>query len=69
PDEEAIDALVRDFLDSEVPVLCVDYLSNSGKISKLYEAAISHGFLPYAAPSRELDVLGPAFGDDGPAIA
>ncbi|MGE0055795.1 MAG: endo alpha-1,4 polygalactosaminidase [Hyphomicrobium sp.] len=69
PDEEAIDALVRDFLDSEVQVLCVDYLSDSGKISKLYEAAISHGFLPYAAPSRELDVLGPAFGDDDAAIA
>ncbi len=64
PDEEAIDALVRDFLDSDVPVLCVDYLNEADKIAKLYEVAADIGFLPYAAPSRELKILGPPYGED-----
>lgn len=67
PDEEAIDVLVRDFLDSDVPVMCVDYVSQGKKIDKLYEEAPQRGFLPYAAPSRELNLMGPIF--EGPPTA
>lgn len=67
PDEEAIDVLVRDFHDSNVPVMCVDYLSQKKKIEQLYEQAPQRGFLPYAAPSRELNMMGPPF--EGPPTA
>lgn len=67
PDQEAIDVLVRDFLDSDVPVLCVDYVSQKKKIEKLYEEAPQRGFLPYAAPARELNLMGPPF--EGPTTA
>lgn len=69
PDEEAIDVLVRDFLDSGIPVMCVDYLSQKRKIEKLYEVAPQRGFLPYAAPSRDLNLMGPAFESPPTAVA
>lgn len=61
PEEEAVDALVRDFADSGVPVLSVDYIRDHGKIRKYYAEAIERQFLPYAAPSRELNVMGPPY--------
>lgn len=67
PDEEAIDALVRDFLDSGRPVLSVDYLNDAKKIVKYFAAASEKGFLPYAAPSRELDRMGAPY--EGPPTA
>lgn len=69
PEEEAIDALVRDFLDSGKPVLSVDYLSEKKKISKYHEAAAARGFLPYSAPSRELNIMGPPYEGEGTMIA
>lgn len=67
PNEEAIDVLVRDFLDSDIPVMCVDYLSQKKKVQKFYEEAPQRGFLPYAAPSRDLNLMGPPF--EGPPTA
>jgi cysteinyl-tRNA synthetase len=67
PDEDAIDALVRDFIDSKVPVLSVDYLDDEKKMAKFYKAAVAKGFLPYAAPKRELNEMGEAY--DGSADA
>ena len=65
PDEEAIDALVRDFLEPGIVVLSVDYLNDKKKVAKFYQAATEKGFLPYAAPKRELNVMGPPY--DGSA--
>ena len=67
PDEDAIDALVRDFLEPGVAVFSVDYLNDKRKMPKFYEVAASKGFLPYAAPKRELNVMGPPY--DGSAEA
>lgn len=69
PDEEAIDALVRDFLDSGKPVLSVDYLSEKKKIAKYHEEARARGFMPYAAPARELNIMGPPYEGEGTMIA
>jgi cysteinyl-tRNA synthetase, unknown class len=69
PDSEAIDALVRDFLEPGVVVMSVDYLSDKKKISKFYEAATEKGFLPYAAPKRELNVMGAPYDGSGEKVA
>jgi cysteinyl-tRNA synthetase len=69
PDEEAIDALSRDFLEPGIAVLAVDYVNDRRKVQKLYEAATAKGFLPYAAPKRELNVMGPAYDGSGEAVA
>lgn len=69
PDEKAIDTLVRDFHDSGVPVMCVDYLSQKRKIEKFYDEAPRRGFLPYAAPSRELNLMGVPFQEPPTAVA
>ncbi|MEQ1717607.1 MAG: MJ1477/TM1410 family putative glycoside hydrolase [Hyphomicrobium sp.] len=61
PDADAIDALERDFIDSGKPVLSVDYVSDKKKIAKYFAEAASKRFLPYAAPSRELNILGPRY--------
>ncbi len=65
PDDDAISALGRDFLDQNVAVFSVDYLADKKKVAKFFEAAIDKGFLPYAAPKRELNVMGPTY--DGSA--
>jgi cysteinyl-tRNA synthetase, unknown class len=69
PDGDAIDALVRDFLEPGVVVLSVDYLSDKKKVGKFYEAATEKGFLPYAAPKRELNVMGPPYDGSGEKVA
>ena len=69
PDSDAIDALVRDFLEPGVVVLSVDYLSDKKKVGKFYEAATEKGFLPYAAPKRELNVMGPPYDGSGEKVA
>lgn len=58
PDEETIEILKRDYLDNGIPVFVVDYLNNRKKVETFYELAREDGFIPYAAPSRELDRLG-----------
>jgi uncharacterized protein (TIGR01370 family) len=69
PDSDAISALVRDFLEQNIVVLSVDYLSDKKKIAKFYEAATEKGFLPYAAPKRELNVMGAPYDGSGEKVA
>jgi cysteinyl-tRNA synthetase, unknown class len=69
PDSDAIDALVRDFLEPGVVVMSVDYLNDKKKVSKFYEAATEKGFLPYAAPKRELNVMGAPYDGSGEKVA
>mgnify|MGYP000986080180 CR=1 FL=1 len=69
PDNEAIDTLVATFLDSGTPVLSVDYLGDRKKVAKFYEAAVDAKFLPYAAPSRDLNIMGPPYDGEATAIA
>lgn len=69
PDEGAIDALVRDFLEPGVAVFSVDYLSDKKKIAQFYQAATEKGFLPYAAPKRELNVMGAPYDGSGEKVA
>lgn len=69
PDKEAIDTLVVDFLDSGKAVFAVDYLSDAKKAGKFYAAAVEKGFIPYAAPSRELNKIGAAYDGNAEAVA
>ena len=69
PDDDAISALGRDFLEQNVAVFSVDYLGDKRKVAKFYDAAIEKGFLPYAAPKRELNVMGPAYDGSAETVA
>lgn len=69
PDTDAISALQRDFLEQGIVVLSVDYLSDKKKVAKFYDVAADAGFLPYAAPKRELNVMGPPYDGSGEKVA
>ncbi len=69
PDSETIDILAANFIDSGKPVLSVDYINESKKIAEFYSAAIEHGFLPYAAPERELNVMALPYDGSAEAVA
>ncbi len=62
PDNSKIAVLQKDFLGNDIPVFVVDYLNGSSKISDLKDKAISDGFIPYAAPDRELISMGDELG-------
>lgn len=65
PDHDRIDVLQRDFLKNGVPVFVVDYVNNGQKLAKFEQQAIGDGFIPYAAPDRELDSMGQRLGLGG----
>lgn len=66
PDEKTIRVLQRDFLDHDIPVYVVDYITGPKRIAKFEKAALEDGFIPYAAPDRDLDRMGPPYdADDG----
>ena len=69
PDQETIDTLVATYIDSGTPVLSVDYINKPEKIAEFYQSATSNGFLPYAAPERELNVMGPPYDGRADAVA
>ena len=69
PDKEAIDILAANFIDSGKPVLSVDYINEPKKIAEFYGAAIEHGFLPYAAPARQLNIMAPPYDGSAEAVA
>jgi cysteinyl-tRNA synthetase, unknown class len=69
PDQETIDTLVATFIDSGTPVLSVDYIDKPGKITEFYQAATGNGFLPYAAPERELNRMGAPYDGSADAVA
>ncbi len=57
PDQDKIDVLQRDFLDNGKPVFAVDYLNDAKLIDQFYKQALEDGFIPFAAPDRDLDRL------------
>jgi cysteinyl-tRNA synthetase len=58
PDTDKIDILKQDFLGNGRPVFAVDYVNDAGKVQQFYDESVDDGFIPYAAPDRDLDVLG-----------
>jgi len=62
PDTEKVGVLTADYLNKGVPVFAVDYLNQRDKIEKFFDEAIADGFIPYAAPTRDLDRMGSPFG-------
>lgn len=64
PDKQTIHVLQRDFLDNGIPVYVTDYLTDKHKIAQFYKLATADGFIPYAAPDRDLDRLGGTFDGD-----
>lgn len=59
PDADTIAILKADFLANGKPVFVVDYLTDQTKASQFIEATVADGFIPYVAPSRDLDTLNP----------
>ncbi len=55
PDEDAIAALQRDFIDNGKPVLSVDYVNDLDLIGRYLNATIGDGFIPTVAGNRDLD--------------
>ncbi len=62
PDSDKIDVLQKDFLDNGIPVFVVDYVNKGSKVAGLKDKAISDGFIPYAAPDRDLISMGDELG-------
>ncbi|MEC8941332.1 MAG: endo alpha-1,4 polygalactosaminidase, partial [Verrucomicrobiota bacterium] len=60
PDLEKADILKLDYVAVGVPVFVVDYVNEPAKVAQFYSEALDDDFIPYAAPSRDLDVLGAA---------
>ena len=58
PDEATIRVLQRDFVDHGIPVYVTDYITGDRRIAKFEKAALEDGFIPYAAPDRDLDRMG-----------
>jgi len=59
PDAEAIERVQTDFLRAGKPVLVVDYVGKPGLLRRFVARARGDGFVPYAAPTRGLNRLGP----------
>ncbi len=64
PDNDKRDILKSDYLKKDIPVFVVDYLNNSAKIEKFQDKALKDGFIPYAAPTRDLDKMASPFGSE-----
>ena len=61
PDDYRIGLLIDDFARNEKPVLIVDYLNDPTKVADFEDRVSNAGFYPYAAPSRDLDIMGMEF--------
>ncbi len=57
PDEETIAILKRDFLKNGKPVFAVDYVNGGTRVAQFNKLALEDGFIPFAAPERDLDRL------------
>lgn len=57
PDREQAAVLQRDFLAKGKPVFAVDYLDDPKLVAAFHRQAARDGFIPYAAPDRDLDRL------------
>ncbi|HFC05043.1 MAG TPA: hypothetical protein ENJ55_04990, partial [Rhizobiales bacterium] len=68
PDAERISVLQNDFLGNGIPVFSVDYVNTSSLVTSFENQAAADGFIAYAAPDRDLNVMGPEIGA-GPGAA
>ncbi|MBL0373030.1 endo alpha-1,4 polygalactosaminidase [Rhizobium sp. KVB221] len=57
PDKQTIKVLQRDFIDNGIPVFVVDYISGKKRVEAFNEMVLKDGFIPFAAPHRDLDKL------------
>lgn len=64
PDKQTINVLKHDFLDNGVPVYVIDYINDPDKVARFNRLALKDGFIPYAAPHRDLDTLTGTYGGD-----
>ncbi len=55
PDKQAIEEILASYADAGEFVLSVDYVRKPKLVEKYLKHAESDGFIPYAAPDRELD--------------
>lgn len=58
-DDDKVEVLKADFLNAGKPVLVVDYVDDAELVADFQRRAREDGFIPYAAPTRGLDRLGP----------
>ncbi len=58
-DDDKVAILKADFLKAGKPVLVVDYVNDVKLVEDFHRRARADAFIPYAAPSRGLDRLGP----------
>lgn len=58
-DDDKVEVLQEDFLKGGKPVLVVDYVNDVELAADFHRRARADGFIPYAAPTRGLDRLGP----------
>lgn len=69
PDEARIGVLQRDFLANGIAVFAVDYISDPVARALFAREAAADGFIPLAAPSRDLDLaatpITPFLGGEG----
>ncbi|QDV76633.1 MJ1477/TM1410 family putative glycoside hydrolase [Botrimarina mediterranea] len=61
-DDDKVEVLKSDFLKEGKVVLAVDYVNDGELVVDFCRRARADGFIPYAAPTRGLDRLGPPGG-------
>jgi cysteinyl-tRNA synthetase len=61
PDADRITALQDSFLANNIPVFVTDYLNTPALVTQFETSARADGFIPYTAPHRALDVMGPEY--------
>lgn len=64
PDNDKRGILKSDYLNKDIPVFVVDYLNKNSKIEQFQDKALKDGFIPYAAPTRDLDRMAAPFGSE-----
>ncbi len=57
-DTNKVQVLNDFFIDNDKPVFVVDYIDQTASIQSFDTISKADGFIPYAAPTRDLDVLG-----------
>jgi cysteinyl-tRNA synthetase len=57
PDKQTINVLKHDFLDKGIPVFVVDYINGKSRVDEFNKLVLKDGFIPFAAPHRDLDKL------------
>lgn len=64
PDRDMIAMLKRDYISKGIPVFVVDYIDGRDRVDAFNKMALKDGFIPFAAPERDLDRLVGTFDGD-----